>query len=113
MGVRAHAGRYSRRRQTGAPLVAVVNQMLAQSLLAKGDVIGRRIRIGTQETRTPWVTIVGVVANTKINSPDAPDHEQIYVPAQQRMGMSGQFAPTDRVASTASSFCARRCRRSR
>ena len=45
--------------------------------------------------KTPWVTIVGVVENTKMNALDAPDQEQIYAPSQQFLRMAGQFAPKD------------------
>ncbi|HZD45345.1 MAG TPA: FtsX-like permease family protein, partial [Acidobacteriaceae bacterium] len=43
----------------------------------------------------PWVTIVGVVENTKMNALDAPDKEQVYAPSQQMISMFGQFAPKD------------------
>jgi putative ABC transport system permease protein len=79
----------------GTPLVVVVNQKLANHFWPKGDAIGRRVRIGTPEAKTPWATIVGVVENSKMNALDAPDQEQIYVPAQQMLSMAGQFAPKD------------------
>jgi putative ABC transport system permease protein len=72
-----------------------VNQKLANRFWPKGDAIGRRLRVGTPESKTPWVTIVGVVEDTKMNALDAPDTEQIYAPAQQMTSMFGQFAPKD------------------
>jgi len=96
MGIRLIQGRlFNVDDKQGAPLVALVNQKLANRFWPKGDVIGRRVRIGTPESKTPWVTIVGVVENTKMNALDAPDHEQIYAPAQQMNSMFGQFAPKD------------------
>jgi putative ABC transport system permease protein len=96
MGIRLIQGRLlNTDDKQGAPLVALVNQMLANRFWPKGDAIGRRVRIGTPESKTPWVTIVGIVENTKMNALDAPDTEQIYVPAQQMTSMFGQFAPKD------------------
>jgi predicted permease len=96
MGIRLIQGRlFNADDKLGAPLVAVVNQMLANRFWPKEDAVGRRVRIGTPESKTPWVTIVGVVENTKMNALDAPDTEQIYAPAQQMTSMFGQFAPKD------------------
>jgi putative ABC transport system permease protein len=96
MGIRRIQGRlFNADDKQGAPLVAVVNQKLAARFWPKGDAIGRRVRLGTPESKTPWVTIVGVVETTKMNALDAPDQEQIYAPFQQFFGMLGQFAPKD------------------
>jgi predicted permease len=96
MGIRLIQGRlFNANDKQGTPLVVLVNQKLANRFWPKGDAIGRRVRIGTPESKTPWVTIVGVVENTKMNALDAPDQEQIYPPAQQMLTMAGQFAPKD------------------
>jgi putative ABC transport system permease protein len=96
MGIRLIQGRlFNADDKRGAPLVALVNQRLANRFWPKGNAIGRRLRVGTPESKTPWVTIVGVVENTKMNALDAPDQEQIYAPAQQMISMFGQFAPKD------------------
>ena len=96
MGIRLIQGRlFNEDDKQGAPPVALVNQKLANRFWPKGDAVGRRLRIGTPEAKTPWVTIVGVVENTKMNALDAPDHEQVYAPSQQFLGMLGQFAPKD------------------
>ncbi len=96
MGIRLLQGRLlNADDKQGTPLVVVVNQKLANHFWPKGDAVGRRVRLGTPEAKTPWATIVGVVENTKMNALDAPDQEQIYVPAQQMLSMAGQFAPKD------------------
>src|ERR1700733_2168370 len=96
MGIRLIQGRlFNADDKLGAPLVALVNQMLANRFWPKGDAIGRRVRIGTPESKTPWVTIVGGVENNKMNGLDSPDTEQIDAPAQQMTSMFGQFAPKD------------------
>jgi putative ABC transport system permease protein len=64
-------------------LVIVVNHKLAEHYWPGQDPVGKRIRIGTPETPTPWLTIVGVVADVKENSPDAPTKEQWYQPVDQ------------------------------
>jgi predicted permease len=77
-------------------LVAIVNHKFAQHYWPNGDPIGKRFRIGTVETPTPWMTIVGEVADVKENSPDAPDKEQWYQPLKQFEASVGSLAqPTD------------------
>jgi putative ABC transport system permease protein len=77
-------------------LVALVNHKFAQHYWPNGDPIGKRFRIGTQETPTPWMTVVGVVADVKENSPDAPTKEQWYQPIRQSEASIGSLGqPTD------------------
>lgn len=98
MSIPLISGRYfTSNDKEGAPLVAIVDKTLATRFWPNGDAIGKRLRIGTVESKTPWATIVGIVADTKIGSPDTPDGEQIYVPVQQFKTMLGSFAPPDSV----------------
>jgi predicted permease len=77
-------------------LVVIVNHKLAEHFWPGADPIGKRIRIGTPETPTPWVTIVGEVADVKENSPDAPNKEQWYQPVVQFEKSVGSLgSPTD------------------
>jgi putative ABC transport system permease protein len=93
MGIPLISGRYiSSADRQDAPLVVVVNLSLARHYWPSGDALGKRLRLGTQESKTPWATIVGIVANTKLGSPDTPDQEQIYSSAQQFKTMLGSFA---------------------
>jgi putative ABC transport system permease protein len=79
-----------------AQLVAIVNHKLAEHYWPAADPIGKRIRIGTPETSTPWVTIVGEVADVKESSPDAPNKEQWYQPIEQFEKSVGSLgSPTD------------------
>jgi putative ABC transport system permease protein len=75
----------------GAQLVAVVNQKLAEQSWPGQDPIGKRLRIGTEKMQTPWVTVVGQVADVKENSPDAPSKPQFYVPIRQVEQMFGSL----------------------
>ena len=77
-------------------LVAIVNRKFAEHYWPGGDPLGKRFRIGTMETPTPWMTIVGEVADVKENSPDEPNKEQWYQPIQQSEASIGTLAqPTD------------------
>ena len=77
-------------------LVAIVNHKLAEHYWPGSDPVGKRLRIGTQEMQTPWMTIVGEVADVKENSPDAANKEQYYQPVEQAEKAAGSLAsPTD------------------
>jgi len=84
MGIPLLAGRiFTPSDTSGAQLVVIVNHKLASHYWPGVDPIGKRLRLGTAETQTPWVTIVGEVADVKEGSPDAPDKEQYYQPIRQ------------------------------
>jgi putative ABC transport system permease protein len=79
-----------------APLVAIVDRKLAQHFWPDQDPIGKRLRIGTPELQTPWLTIVGEVADVRLNSPDTDPTEQMYEPVEQSSASLGALAtPTD------------------
>lgn len=93
MGIPLISGRYfTADDKAGAPPVVIVDKTLATRFWPNGDAIGKRLRIGTVQMQTPWATIVGIVADTKLGSPDSPDGEQIYVPVQQFRSLIGAFA---------------------
>jgi predicted permease len=80
----------------GTQLVLIVNQKLAQHYWPGQDPIGKRLRVGTPEMQTPWLTVVGEVADAKLNSPDEPSTEQYYIPVDQAEDGIGSLAsPTD------------------
>lgn len=84
MGVPLLAGRlFTPADRPDTQLVAIVNHKFAEHYWPGSDPLGKRFRIGTLETPTPWVTIVGEVADVKETSPDAPSKEQWYEPLQQ------------------------------
>ena len=66
-----------------SPLVAIVSRKFAQHFWHDASPIGKRFRIGTPESRTEWLTIVGEVADVKQSSPDSPDKEEWYQPVEQ------------------------------
>jgi predicted permease len=97
MGIPLLAGRmFTPADNENAQLVTIVNHKLAEHYWPGGNAIGKRLRIGMQETPTPWMTIVGVVADVKEDSPDLPTKEQYYQPVDQEEKAYGAFAsPTD------------------
>lgn len=98
MGVPLVSGRFFTPADTADnQLVAIVNHKLAEHCWPGSNPVGKRLRLGVQETNpTPWVTIVGEVADVKEASPDAPSKEQYYEPVEQVEKSIGSFAsPTD------------------
>lgn len=77
-------------------LVVIVNRTLARHYWPDQDPIGKRMRVGTQEMQTPWMTVVGEIADVKMRSPDDPTTQQFYQPDVQREASVGSLAsPTD------------------
>lgn len=76
----------------GAPLVAIVNHEFAERYWPDQDPLGKRIRLGTPQMSTPWLTIVGEVADAKLGSPDQDAGAQFYLPLAQREKDAGSFA---------------------
>ena len=74
----------------------IVNHKMAQHFWPNQDPLGKRMRIGTPEMQTPWLTVVGEVADVKLASPDEPSKEQYYMPVDQAEEDAGALAsPTD------------------
>ena len=77
-------------------LVVIVNQEFAEHYWPHQDPIGKRMRVGTLKSATPWMTVVGEIANAKLTSPDADASEQFYQPVAQLEKDAGPAAlPTD------------------
>ncbi len=64
-------------------LVVIVNRKLAEKYWPNQDPIGKRMRVGTDDMKTPWLTVVGEVADVKLGSPDDPTKPQFYQPVDQ------------------------------
>lgn len=71
----------SARDTTDAPQVAVVNQVLAEREWPGEDPIGRRIALGGDPADPDsWMTVVGVVGNSKRSDLQRPTSPAIYLP---------------------------------
>ena len=86
-----HGRTFTERSLREKQLVMIVNHGMAQHFWPGQDPIGKRIRIGTPEMQTPWMTVVGEVADVKLTSPDDPPKEQYYLPEDQRKTISARW----------------------
>jgi predicted permease len=93
MGIPLERGRvFTEDDRHGTQLVVIVNQQMAEHYWHGQDPLGKRMRIGTPEMQTPWLTVVGVVANTKLSSPDEPTKDQYYMAVDQAEDAAGSLA---------------------
>ncbi|REJ75029.1 MAG: ABC transporter permease [Acidobacteria bacterium] len=66
------------------PTQVVINQAFADRFFADQDPVGRRFTYGTEIAEdTDWMTIVGVVANTKRNGFEREQRIESYLPHEQ------------------------------
>ena len=68
-----------------AALVGLINARLARELFAGRDPIGKRFMFGHPSDKHPakWITIVGVVGDTKLYGLANPSRLEVYVPFRQ------------------------------
>src|SRR5215469_4247808 len=69
--------------------VIIVNESMAKHCWPGQRAVGKRMHIGNPNSKLPWVTVVGVVADTKGGSRDEPAGDQWYTPAQQPASLYG------------------------
>jgi putative ABC transport system permease protein len=108
LGVRLLRGRFlenSDQEQTTP--VAVVNETLARAHWPSEDPLGRRIRLlnrAPEKATTVFLTVVGVVADTKNDGLTEAPQQEVYVPLRQRtaaidgMGFERQMSLAVRTA---------------
>src|SRR5262249_53149717 len=53
-----------------APPVVIINETLARHLWSGADAVGRRMHAGDRNSPSPWLTVVGVVADLRRQSPE-------------------------------------------
>jgi len=71
--------------------VAVISQSLAETFFHNENPIGRHIKIGAADSKNPWMTIVGVVANVKMDWSDTRPTYAFYRPYRQLARPYGSF----------------------
>jgi predicted permease len=82
----------------GAPLVAVINETMAQRYFPGGDALGKRFKLGPPDAATPWYTVVGIVGDVHQYALDIEPNPEMYFHYEQ-----GSFIPPrDLVIRTAS-----------
>jgi predicted permease len=84
MDVRLLAGRYFNAgdRPDSQPVV-IVNESMAKHCWPGQYAVGKRMHVGGPPMKSPWATVVGVVADTKMGSRDEPSSDQWYTPMEQ------------------------------
>jgi predicted permease len=93
IGIPLLSGRYFTPADTAdTQLVVIVNHKLAEHCWPGSDPVGKRLRLGLQEPKIPWLTVVGEVADVKEASPDVPSKQQYYSPLEQYEKSIGPFA---------------------
>jgi len=97
MGIPLQRGRYfTEADNASSQLVVIVNHEFAQHYSPGQNPIGKRIRIGTLKSKTPWISIVGEIADAKLGTPDSDAREQFYLPVAQLEKDAGALAsPSD------------------
>jgi predicted permease len=87
MGIRLTNGRaFDETDRAGTLPVAIVSQSVAKKYWPKGNAIGQRLGY---PYNSPWITIVGVVPDTKQDSLRDAASGSVYVPWAQNAGRSG------------------------
>ena len=66
-----------------APQVAIVNRELVQKHFTGRNPIGERISFGNVSDSTSWLTIVGVVASTRLEGVGLESYPQVFTPLTQ------------------------------
>jgi putative ABC transport system permease protein len=79
------SGRYfdERDEASAEPLVAIIDESLAERFWPGQDPVGKRLRRGGRMSRNPWMTIVGVVRHVKNQGLDRAGRFQLYWPYSQ------------------------------
>ena len=84
MGVPLLRGRaFTAQDREGVPEVTIVNETFARRFFPGEDPSGRRIKYGPPESEGPWITIVGVVGDTRRTGFDAAVRPETYLPHAQ------------------------------
>lgn len=65
------------------PMVGVINAMTAHQYFPNEDPIGKRFMFGHPKAENHWITIVGVVGDTKLYGLANPARLEVYVPFRQ------------------------------
>src|SRR3954454_13364081 len=66
-----------------APPVTVISERMAQRFWPRESPVGKRIKLGGPASKSPWMTIVGVVGDIIQNPYDRQPRRTFYVPYQQ------------------------------
>ena len=92
LGIPLRAGRFLTDDDGLTPArVVVISEMLARTMWPNQDPIGRQIKWGIDESRTPWMTIVGVVGDVNQSALGTDVVPQTYEPTDQQGNGAANF----------------------
>ncbi len=80
---------FSGRDTDGTPRVAVINQALANRIWPGEDPIGKRLKQGWFDSNAPWIEVVGIVNDVKLEGVAAETPMQVYLPMGQQTFRDG------------------------
>jgi putative ABC transport system permease protein len=66
-----------------APRVAIINDALARRSWPGRDPVGRRFKVGPRDSDQPWYTVVGVVADMRVQGQERDAVPQVFHPLTQ------------------------------
>jgi putative ABC transport system permease protein len=75
-----------------APGVVIIGQTMANRFFHNEDPIGKRLRIGGRQSQAPWMTIIGVVRDVKLEGLEVENKPQVYRPLSQASSLSMALA---------------------
>ena len=77
---------FSDRDRADTPRVAIINETAAKTHWPNEDPLGRRFKFGNPGDDVPWLTVVGIVADTRRAGVDRPVFTESYQPYTQDPG---------------------------
>ncbi|MBZ5597189.1 MAG: ABC transporter permease [Acidobacteriia bacterium] len=80
-----------------SPKVAVINESMARTYWQAENPVGQRFRRGLLQSKTPWVTVVGIVGDMRQGGMNVPVRPEAYFPFEQ----ADFFAPDSLAVRTA------------
>jgi putative ABC transport system permease protein len=84
MNVRLDRGRFFDVRDTAdSTPVVIINETMARMFWPQGDPLGQRIKYGSLNSDSTWMTIVGIVGDTRRTGYDSPVRPETYLPHTQ------------------------------
>jgi putative ABC transport system permease protein len=95
MSIPLRQGRYFESSDNAQSLpVAIINETMARQYWPGENALGRRFKLGDPDENTPWIEIVGIVADVRQMGIDEPVKAEMYFPYQQDNG-SIWYIPRD------------------
>jgi len=99
IGARIVRGRdFSGQDRQDGMAVAIINETVAQHFWPGTDPLGKRFKLSAPQSREPWLTVVGIVANMRRQGLEKNAIAQVFVPQDQRVANAA-----DLIVRTASS----------